>query len=476
MKAIFPNFMSIVLLLLLLASCGLRFDQKPIRVPPHITVSGTQWGKSSCYIGAVEGSSTFNISDLQDLGINTYRIYGGMSRWDPLDQHGIYGLPSIDQIKANPDSINWSRWDDVMTNPPGGSDYWWIPSSPRWQGNARTLFSNLKSANIRPILVLRNRDDNGNPSWAPNPPRTNMDWNVWWGYVFATVYWLNVRNSYNVNDFEVHNEPDQSDQGWKGTQFEYFAFAWYTANAIDYVYKTYLPGRTYHIYGPVTSVGSSWPNSMLKTFPNSFDSMDIHDYDPDISVYVRKVHQWMNQDGHSNYPLWITEWGSYSMQNPYNSIPFGITLLNNLIRASQPGDDYVYGSHFFSLYDFSTKPLGLIDYNGKRRADYYAMRMGIRALQGCRPTYQSLTNNSHLLAITTKDAKGNIYLLITNQDNNNAYTVNADLSRLLTSGHGTIWQFDAAIWDAIAGHSVLENGKVQLKVPASGALLVKFVP
>ena len=44
-----------------------------------ITVSGTPWGLSTCYIGATEGNVRFNIADLQAAGINTYRVYGGMS-------------------------------------------------------------------------------------------------------------------------------------------------------------------------------------------------------------------------------------------------------------------------------------------------------------------------------------------------------------------------------------------------------------
>src|SRR5260370_28609426 len=44
-----------------------------------VAVAGTQWGKSTCYIGAVEGSSRFNISDLKDRGINPYHISGGRS-------------------------------------------------------------------------------------------------------------------------------------------------------------------------------------------------------------------------------------------------------------------------------------------------------------------------------------------------------------------------------------------------------------
>ncbi|MFL5690232.1 MAG: hypothetical protein ACJ795_00345, partial [Ktedonobacteraceae bacterium] len=46
-----------------------------------ITVSGAQWGVSTAYIGATEGNVRFDTADMTDLGINTYRVYGGMSRW-----------------------------------------------------------------------------------------------------------------------------------------------------------------------------------------------------------------------------------------------------------------------------------------------------------------------------------------------------------------------------------------------------------
>ena len=259
-----------------------------------ISVSGTQWGVSTAYIGATEGNVRFNTADMSDLGINTYRIYGGMSRWEWQDPYSPYGTPTIDQIKANPSVINWTWWDNAMTNPPNGSDYWWSNGPTLWQGNARTIFANLQSAGIRPVVTVRNRDNNGNPAWAPNPPVTANDWNVWWGHVFSTVYWLNVRNNYNVNDFEIHNEPNNSSQGWGGTESQYFTFAQYTHDAVAYVFNTYLPGRTYHVYAPVTTGGSSWPNDALQQIPAYFDSVDIHDYSGSISSYVQQVHGWMD--------------------------------------------------------------------------------------------------------------------------------------------------------------------------------------
>src|ERR671931_286721 len=62
----------------------------PMPVPStRITVSGTPWGMSTCYIGATEGNVRFGIADLQEAGITTYRIYGGMPRWEWQDDDGV---------------------------------------------------------------------------------------------------------------------------------------------------------------------------------------------------------------------------------------------------------------------------------------------------------------------------------------------------------------------------------------------------
>src|SRR5688572_30661766 len=250
----------------------------PTPAPPPagntITVSGTPWGVSTCYIGATEGNVRFNVADLQDAGLNTYRIYGGMSRWERQDDDGVYGSPTIDQIKANPNLVNWTWWDNIMTTPPNGSDYHWSGEpGTTWQGNARTIFADLKAAGIRPVLTVRNVDNNIEPAWAEtnlNPPNTPEDWNEWWEHVFATAYWLNVRNDYRVDDYEIHNEPNNQGQGFAGTQADYFELVRVTKDAIDFVYSTYLPGRSYHVLAPVTTGGSDWPLDALEQIPTYF--------------------------------------------------------------------------------------------------------------------------------------------------------------------------------------------------------------
>jgi hypothetical protein len=470
------NVLAIVLLTLVAAGPA---------TPAHaasatITVAGSQWGVSTCYLGATEGNVRFDVADLQDAGMNTYRIYGGMSRWEAQDDDGVYGSPSIAEIKANPSTINWAWWDNVMTNPPDKSDYWWSGTpGTTWQGNARTIFAALKAAGIRPVLTIRNVDNNDNPAWAPNPPTTQADWNEWWEHVFATVYWLNVRNDYRVDDFEVHNEPNNGGQGWAGTQAQYFELVQQTRDAIAHVYATYLPGRTFHIYSPVTSGGSSWPNDALQQIPHYFDSVDIHNYNSDITGYTQQVHGWMNTTGHADYPLWLSEWATY--RGRYDNASIGVkTVINNLIRGARPGNDHIDGSHLFTFYDWDgfnggfQNFEGLVDRNGARRSSFYGFRLASRALGSCRPTYQSTTSNSNLLAITTKDSQGSVYLLVTNSAAKTSYTIDANLSALLTSGTGTMWQYNASHQDVIVGNPALSSGHVSFMIPGTAAVLMKF--
>lgn len=446
---------------------------QPLDLATTLTVGGSPWGKSTCYIGGDEGNTRFDVNDLKDLGVNTFRIYGGVTRWETQDDSGGYGTPSINDIKANPNAIDWTRWDAAMTSPPAGSDYSWSKSTAVWQGNARSIFSQLKAAGIKPVVVLRNQDNFRTPLWIANPPKTTADWNEWWEHVFATIYWLNVRNDYHVDDWEIHNEPDNASQGWGGSLADYYTFAQYTNDAIQYVYKTYLPGRTPHVLAAGTVGGSTWPQGLLANAGTSFDSMDIHNYDADVSGYDRTVHGWMNAAGRASMPLWVSEWGTYT--GGYDSLPFTTTLLSNLIRMSQPGDDYVYGSHLFSLFDWSgsAEPFqGLIDASGTKRLSYYALRMGIRALQGCRTTFQTTSNTSDLKAITTREAGGNLDVLVTNTSQTAGYTADVNLQNLVSDGVGTLWRNDATHQDTLSDNPTLVNGHTTVNVPANGSVLL----
>jgi hypothetical protein len=324
---------------------------------------------------------------------------------------------------------------------------------------------------------LRNVDNFGHPAWAQslNPPTSPEDWHEWWAHVFATVYWLNVRNDYRVDDFEVHNEPNSARQGWGGTLEDYYMFLQSTYDAISHVYQTYLNNRPFRVYAPVTSGGSTWPREVMINASGLFHTVDVHNYNADITGYTAQVREWMTQYGPEEAELWLSEWATY--RGGYQAASLGVTtVLNNLIRGATPGNTHIDGSHLFTFYDWSgTQPFqGLVGPTGARLASFYAFRMGIRALNGCKITYQSTTSHRDLLAITTREERGPLYLLVTNSARGTAHTVDANLSALLTSGTGTMWQFDATHHDVIVGEPTLSNGHLTFTIPAMGAILIRF--
>jgi hypothetical protein len=447
-----------------------------------LNVYNSSIGLSTFYIGACEGDMDFRREDFIDLQINTYRIYGGMSRWETEDDDGIYGYPSINQIKANPDLINWDWWDQVMSSPEGGSEYHFSGTpEERWQGNARTIFETLNDLKVRPVITIRNSDPDRNPGWALqlNPPRTEADWNEWWEHVFATVYWLNVRNNYHVDDWEVHNEPDNLSQGWGGNQDDYAELIRVTSDAIAYVYDAYLPDRTYHIHAPKTLGGSSWPEEVFATVPDDFDSVNVHNYDLDISSYVRQVRQWMQASNHAHSPLWLGEWGTYT--TGYEDFEFSLTLIKNLIRMAQPGDTHVNGSHIFSLYDWGSYPYfeGLIEADGNRRLSYYAFRMGIRALQGGKSvllTALSEPQNNDLMAIATQEPDEAIYHLLLVNSSAHEEWLSVDWSNLLSTGQATIREFSEAVHDEVIDEFSVTNGELERSLPPQTAWMITVMP
>jgi len=446
-------------------------SQRVTAADARVSVDPRQWGVSTRYIGGTEGSSRFSIEDLADCGLNTLRIYGDMSRFEPLDDDGVYGSPSVADIKANPNVISWQRWDEVMDSP--YSPFVKGPPQVTW----RSVFADLKRAGIRTVISLRNRDaPRLQPAWSPAVPATEADWAEWWEYVFAMAYWLNVRNDYRVDDFEVLNEPDNSpQQGWLGTREQYCEMVRRTKDALDHVYQTYLPGRAYHVHAPVSS-GPAWVPGVLAEAGDHFDSLNVHNYAWwDKGEFVRLMHRRLAESGHADYPLWISEWGTYDVS--YDELYMGLAVVENLIRFSQPGDDYVYGSHIFSFYDWvyeGTSRWGVVTAEGKRHATYHALRLAIRALRGGKPTFKASVDAPDVLAMATKEADGRINLLLLNWSKTVSYNVTADLSGLLADGVGTVRQFSADVRDDVIGKTAVVKGISKLAAPAWSAVLVTY--
>ncbi|MGE5529730.1 MAG: hypothetical protein ACM3X6_11400 [Patescibacteria group bacterium] len=435
-----------------------------------LTVSGTPWGITSMYTGACEGDVDFNVNDMLDLGINVYRMWWGMGRLEWQDDDGVYGSPTIAEIKANPDIINWAWWDNAFTVRPA---YAWEEGI--WQGTTAQQLQGLQANNILPVVTLRPYHKSSQAAWAIPlcPPDTVEDQNEWWEHVFATIYWCNVRNNYGVDDWQVHNEPDNGGQGWAGTEAQYYQFVQLTYDAIKYVYDTYLPGRPFRVYAPVSTSSDSWVAGCLQQAGPYFNVLDTHAYSSTWSADAQEANGYIQQyGGGRHYDLFFSEWGSWH-QNQYNTVNFVTTsLMPNLIKGCYNDNNHVWGSCIFGLYDWKKGVYGLLDVEtGYKREGYWGMRMACRAIQGGRTTYQTASTNGDLLCITTRDAAGRYYVLINNKGR--TVTATVDLSALLYSGTGTMWEYSAANKDVIVGSPVLSAGKVTITIP-NGAVLLKF--
>ena len=218
---------------------------------------------------------------------------------------------------------------------------------------------------------------------------------------------------------------------------------------------------------------------MLRNVPDVLDSVTIHNYNWYTQDYVSQVRSWMHANGFAGAPLWLSEWGA---DKPWYTAPrTGVDLIgSNLIRLSSPGS-YIDGSHLFPFYDWGGAPdvpgtqfEGLINGAGERRTSFYGLRIATRALQGCRPTYQSTTSDANLTAITTKDGSGSVYLLVTNASETTSYIAMVDLSALKTAGEGQEWLYDATHHDVLVGTPVLTDSHVTVWLPATSTVLLKF--
>lgn len=441
-----------------------------------VVVSGTINGLTEEDIGAVEGPCRFDITELADLGITNYRMYSGMARLEPEDDDGVYGSPSIAEIKADPNVINWAFWDNIMTY--DNTYFWASGGNPPFEGDPPAwapvsfvdIVGALNANGIKPVLTLRNVNNFGDPEWAPNPPTTTEDRNEWWEHVFAVVYWLNVRENYQVYDFQVHNEPNNSGQGWGGTIEDYYEFVKVTHDAIDYVFTTYLPGETYHVYAPVSN-NTSWVRDCLINVDPYFDVVDWHRYGDPTSQTIQ-IHEYIRTYNSDNYieRICLSEWGTY--RGKYDSVGNAINWAHQLMEHSLPGDNRLDISQIFCFYDWNNTMTGLIDKDGNKTETYYAFRLMIRGLQGAKDTYATSTSDTNIEVISSKGA--NYLNIIAFNTTNFTYNIEADVSAHIGSGIANVWEYGETNKDVLVATPSISNGLFTFSVPASGIVLAQI--
>jgi hypothetical protein len=445
-----------------------------------VTVTGTSDGLTEQSIGATEGCTRFNINELLDAGLSNYRLWAGMSRLEPADDDGRYGMPTIDEIKGNPNVINWSAWDAQFHRPA----YAFSPNCvPVVQTSLAEMLALLHANGIRAVVTLRNVDDQGQPAWAArlNPPRTPEDWNEWWEHVFATVYWVNVRNTLEVHDWQVLNEPDSGrGQGWGGTLQDYLVFTQVTNDAIQYVYTTYLPGKTFRLYAPVAKSMNTWVEESLRQNATMIDVIDWHNYSTSHYDNAVQAHAWSARYTPNGIPqtLYISEWGSYRSAYGFAN---ALTYAQLLIDHSRDTAGHVDGSAIFPWYDWQTLK-GVIGADGTKTPTFYALRLMIRGLQGGKtryPVVHNIPSQVDIQAIaavqepTVPDPSRTLYVEVLNKTRQ-GQTMVVDLSAHRPSGStATLRQFADGRYDVEQGTVAITAGRVTFDLPGLSIMQVK---
>jgi hypothetical protein len=438
-----------------------------------ITVTSATAGLTEQNIGSIEACARYETTSMTGLGIKNFRFYAGMQRLEPEDDDGVYGSPSIAQIKANPNLIPWSAWDAQFNRT--DSYHWTGTCLSKGTVPFRDMLNQLTAAGIAPVFTLRMVGTGDKPVWARelNPPNSPEDLNEWWEHVFATVYYVNVLHNWQVNDWEVHNEPDNGGQGWDGTIDDYQELVRQTDDAIAYVYATYLPGQTYRLHAPGATSGNEWVRYTLEQNDSLVDVVNWHKYgDPVLDAQT--VNGWIDQynaDGLHD-PQYLGEWGSY--RGGYDNLARSLEFMEQLRSHSLPAS-HIESSAIFSLFDWTNGVIGLVDINGTPRETYYAMRLMIRGLQGGKQAYATTSNlpaASLVTQIAAKDqATGTLYVEIINQSSS-AQSVTLDVSAHATTGTVTFRQYSGTVKDAVTGAGTLVNGKVTFNLPKQSIVQV----
>lgn len=455
--------LSVVTVCVLLVGLASAFGQAAAY---PMTVTSTPDGISCAMIGACEGGDRFAVAELVDLGINNYRIWGSSAETEPTDDDGVFGSPSIAQIKANPSVIPWSVWDANFKNP-----------SFRVHGvSLYDMLAALKNNGIAPVISLVNVNNGDLPVWMQqlNPPDSDADWNEWWEHVFAWVYYVNVLNNLEVHHWQVHNEPDNTGQGWGGTLQDYIVFTQKTYDAIKYVYDTYLPGRQFYLHAAQTVHANEWITESIKQNDGIIDVYDWHNYGNGGSTEAVTVHDWMNQYGTDaqHEEFYLSEWGTY--RGGYDTVGNACKWTGFIMKHSLNDAGHIDGSAVFSMYEWGTMD-GLVGDTGYKKQMFYAMRLVNRALQGGKQQYLiNWTPTKFNTAIASVDAAARMmYITIRNSGAGcKGISINLDVSAHATSGTVTFRSYASGYPDVVIGTAVLANGQVTFDLPANSIVQV----
>jgi hypothetical protein len=292
--------------------------------------------------------------------------------------------------------------------------------------------------------------------------------------VFATAYWANVLHDLDVHDWQVHNEPDNSGQGWNGTLADYLVFTQYTADALEYVYDTYLPGESFRLYAPVSTHANEWITESLIANDGIIDVVDWHRYGPPYSE-AATINGWIDQydsDG-VHEDLYLSEWGTY--RGGYESHGSAMNYAGYLIDHSVDVPGHVASSAIFPLYDWSTQMTGLVFADGTKTATYWAFRLVARGLDGENTRYVIPEEPPRVHKwVAAKDEATNTMHVVLWSKGVKWDVVTIDVSAHVSSSTATLRKYAEGVNDEEIGTVPVTNGIAVVDLAPSSILLVSI--
>lgn len=430
-----------------------------------LTFTNTQSGYQTIpYPGVCNGIGRWNTNDIKDLGMNTIRWWTGFYNFAPVDPDGVYGKNTPAQIKANPNLINWSAYATQFNR----TDPYFYDTG---YTNAMTgvsmaqMIQDCKNNGLEVMLGLETHMSTGEPAWLTKiPVRDTASRNEVWEFAFAMVYYTNVLNDWRVDHWGVENEPDATTEAWRslgGTMAEYYQYLSICRDAIDYVYNTYLGGRTHYVHGPVSS-DYVYCEPALQQADADFNVVDYHRYYD--MLQLADVWGWIQQNNSDGFlePIWLSEWGLLYDQYDFTNSMMEIGYFYEMETVTR---GHVLGSHLYSLSPWIypgpwTSPYLIAD-NGSKTEMYHAVKTFLTAAGRGRDVYNvtgSAPANSQILA--TKDAN-NIYFLVINQSGT-TNTINLNVSAHVSSGTASVMEWSSSYKATVSQTPAVNSGTVSI--------------
>ena len=451
--------------------------------PADIIVSNAVLGQTTKYIGVTEGAR-FVINDIVNSGAKSYRIWYGMDRI--MNSGGNYndfvppfGSPDISQIKSK--LVNWPMQKAALESLINIATIDAYMKADMWGQGAsfNQQISQLTSNGIVPVITLRNHDGNGAPTGSPRVPFDQNDWDEYYYYVFAVVYWTNVYanggSGYNVERWEVHNEP-QFDFG--GTPAQYTEFVNYTYDAVTDANN--LKSVTTKLMAAVDVADNGGYNYLTKTLDDegaiysyNLGYVDYHNYMrwKDDKTAADEVFNIMDIRNKVK-PMWVSEWGTYDgVPAWYTSYTMAMNVVSAIFRLSQLQKEdptkKLEGSSIFIMDGQWGSFQGIVQ-NNVKTPTYHGFHLQTRCLQDAKDFYQLSKDDDFVLV--AKDTN-NVYINSVNYGK----TFTIDISALgKSSGTYDLYIFDQTQQDILIkdnepfDHS--SGNYIGITVPSNGAI------